>query len=115
MTSFLLPPGIFLLIGMGALILSVKIKRNIFLPVQSIFLLLIYLLSIRPISDWCLSPLEDQFPLRDDSFLSAQYIVILGGGSINRFDNLTLSSDATKRVVEGYILHRKTGLPIILS
>lgn len=76
---------------------------------------LLYLISIRPVSDALLRPLEQSYTQPEKGISGADYIVILGGGTVYRENNVTLGTDATKRMVEGYLLQKKTGLPIIFS
>jgi uncharacterized SAM-binding protein YcdF (DUF218 family) len=115
MTLLLLPPGIFLLLGGISLYFSVKKRSKTAFFFQITLLGLLYFLSIRPVSHWLLSPIENQFPSGKAISDKTQYIVILGGGSVSRNGHQSLSSDGMVRVVEGYILHKQTGFPVILS
>jgi uncharacterized SAM-binding protein YcdF (DUF218 family) len=117
-TVFLFPPGCIIL-GLLILLILVPRRKKIFVLLITVFL---YLLSIRPISDFLLRPLEDAYPP-----LSAetgrdwpQAVVVLGGGTIQGspeagagHDNLT--SDAVKRSVYAFTLRNKFSVPIIFS
>lgn len=72
--------------------------------------LLIYVLSIEPVKDALLTPLESKYPVPEK--FQADAIVVLGGGSYNTG---ILKEDSMKRLLTALIIHKKTGLPIILS
>ena len=77
--AWLLPPGLFLLVALAMLFLSYKTKKKFWLIVP---LLVIYLLSIRPVSSSIIKPLENCYVQPEITELnSAQAIVLLGGGS----------------------------------
>lgn len=114
-TSLLLPPGIFILPGVVFFFLNRKLSVRTFRILILLFTCLFYLFSIRPFSDALLRPLEESFSYSDQRNVNADFIVILGGGSVYRKENTSLGTDATKRMLEGYLLHRKTGLPVVFS
>ncbi len=60
--AWLLPPGLFLLVALAVLLLSYKTKKKFWLVLP---LLVIYLLSIRPVSDSLIKPLENGYPQPD--------------------------------------------------
>jgi uncharacterized SAM-binding protein YcdF (DUF218 family) len=74
-------------------------------------LLLLTLLSLKPISDALLGPLERQYPvLQTQDATNISYVVVLGGGhssapSIPLISQL--SNDSLKRLVEGIRIHRE--------
>ncbi len=110
----LLPPGLFILLG--AFIFSIKRENTRVRKGSLLFLLfLIYFLSTRFISDPLLSSLENRYSRPYPAEKKACCIVILGGGSINRSEGSTPAPDAAVRLMEGYVLHRQTGLPLIFS
>ena len=77
--AWLLPPGLFLLVALAMLFFSYKIKKKPWLVLP---LLVIYLLSIRPVSNSFIKPLESCYVQPDVTELeTAQAIVLLGGGS----------------------------------
>lgn len=107
-TSLILPPGVFILILLF-LAFFMRNKRIVFLIAIGSALFL-YLISIVPVKDILISPLEQSFSVTEK--LNADVIVILGGGSYN---SGFLKEDSLNRLFTGYLLHKKTGLPIILS
>ena len=115
-TYLVLPPGVFILILFFVFIFIPK-KKKIF-PLLS--LLILYLLSIQPVSDMLLKPLEDAYPPLSSEFKKdwPQAIVILGGGIIQGSPEAgqdTLTSDAIKRVVYAFSLRDIFNVPIIFS
>jgi len=117
-TSLLLPPGCFILVLLFFLFL---IPRR-FKPFLFLILVSFYLLSIRPVSDFLLKPLEDAYPPLSFEFDKdwPQAIVVLGGGSVQGSPEAgagrdTLSSDAIKRVVYALTLRDIFTVPIIFS
>lgn len=114
-SSFILPPGLFILPGVLLFFLHKKLSARFFRDFMLLMTCLLYLISIRPVSDAILRPLEQSYSQPDKVVSDVDYIVILGGGTVYRENNVTLGTDASKRVVEGYLLQKKTGLPIIVS
>ena len=115
--AWLLPPGLFLLVAFAMLFFSYKTKKKVWLIVP---LLVIYMLSIRPVSDSLIKPLENCYPQPDVSELnSARAIVLLGGGScggVKDFDGEgQVSAGAANRVLMSLRLHKALHLPIVLS
>ncbi|HEB09767.1 MAG TPA: YdcF family protein [Spirochaetales bacterium] len=115
-----LPPGIFILLLIFSLILlqfrKIKLLRiTIILTAATL-----YLLSIEPVKDALIMPLEDRYPaLQANSDIEADYIVILGGGTIGASPEEggrgSLSPDALKRLYYGAYLHKQYNLPIIVT
>ncbi len=115
--AWLLPPGLFLLVALAILFLSYKTKKKFWLIFP---LLVIYLLSIRPVSNSFIKPLENYYAQPDVTELnSAQAIVLLGGGSyggVKDFDGEgQVSAGAANRVLMALCLHKALQLPIVLS
>ncbi len=132
-----LPPAILIFILTAGVILlyrrCITAAKILLLTGLSLF----YLLSIEPAAMLFLSPLENAHkPLpgtKDQAPEQADYIVVLGGGTISSSPEAgadaaegdetaglyplrgTLSPDSLKRLVYGYELQRRYGLPIILS
>ncbi|NPB06387.1 MAG: YdcF family protein [Aquificae bacterium] len=102
----LLPPGLFIL---GFLLLAL-FTRGLVRRSALLFGLLLYLLSIEPFKDLLFYPLEA--PYRKPVYGNAQAIVVLGGGVYN---NGYLKPSSYRRLVTAFLLHRETGLPVILS
>ncbi len=104
---FILPPGL-LVIAFAVLGILTKIKLAKLIAFS--FALFVYLLSIEPIKDVLYKPLEEAYPV--PSKPEGDVIVILGGGAYNTG---ILKEDSTKRLLTGFVLHKQTDLPIILS
>ncbi|RMH06917.1 MAG: YdcF family protein, partial [Aquificota bacterium] len=104
----LLPP---LLLIVAFVIIGIKAKRDRFIRYLAYFFaLLLYLISTEPIKDMLYAPLEEKYYV--PSSFSADAIVVLGGGSYNTG---ILKEDSMKRLLTAFTLHKKTGLPLILS
>jgi uncharacterized SAM-binding protein YcdF (DUF218 family) len=116
-TAFILPPGCIIAV-LILLIFFVPRKIKYYLGIVTFFL---YLLSIQPVSDLLLKPLENAYPpfLSDINEYEFDSIVVLGGGTImgspEAVKQDTLSADAMKRAVYGFILSNKYPVPVIFS
>ncbi len=108
LSNLILPPGLFILVFLTVALLERKRRATYYICVISAILL--YLLSIEPVKDALLTPLEKKYPVPKK--FSADVIVVLGGGS---YSSGVLKEDSMKRLLTGTLLHRETGLPIILS
>lgn len=123
-TTFLLPPGCIIL---GLILITLLFPRQ---PkfIIGVFILLLYLFSIQPVTDFLLRPLEDTYPpLPADASLSnrgipddAEAIVVLGGGTVQGSPEAgsghdTLDTDALKRAVYAFSLRDRFPGPYILS
>jgi uncharacterized SAM-binding protein YcdF (DUF218 family) len=106
-THFILPPG---LLVIAFAVLGLLTKRKLAKFIAFSFALFVYLLSIEPIKDVLYKPLEEAYPV--PSKPEGDAIVILGGGTYNTG---ILKEDSTKRLLTGFVLHKQTDLPIILS
>ncbi|MFP3158581.1 MAG: YdcF family protein [Hydrogenobaculum sp.] len=73
--------------------------------------ILLYLLSITPVKDALITPLEHTYS-QPKGFLNANAIVVLGGGY---YKNGNLSGETVKRLLAGVYLSYKTKIPLILS
>ncbi|MCX7724194.1 MAG: YdcF family protein [Thermodesulfovibrio sp.] len=107
-TSFILPPGILVVIFL--LIAIFEKKRKLIRYMALFSALFVYLISIEPVKDFLLYPLEKSYSVSEK--LDADAIVILGGGfySIESF-----KEDTANRLLTGYRVYKKTKLPIIVS
>ena len=105
-TYIFLPPGIFIVILLLAGIFARKFSRLFFISA-----LLLYLLSIRPVSNALLSPLEN-YNHHDDIIPKA--VVVLGGGA-NPKDPIHATPEALKRVLLGIILAEKNNIPVVFT
>ncbi|MCX7738345.1 MAG: YdcF family protein [Hydrogenothermaceae bacterium] len=107
-TFMILPPGIFVILFLSIAFLRKKMRLASVISVASA--VSIYLLSIEPIKDLLLSPLEEKY--KRPKQLTGDVIVVLGGGSYNTG---VLTDDSLKRLLTGFILQKQLNIPIILS
>jgi uncharacterized SAM-binding protein YcdF (DUF218 family) len=117
-TVLLLPPGCIILL-LILLIFFVRPKIKFFLGLITLFF---YALSIQPVSDFLLKPLEDAWPpLSEDTDKAwPQAIIVLGGGTVQGSPEAgegqdTLSSAAYKRAVYAYTLRNTFPVPLVFS
>ncbi len=108
-TSLIIPPGVFVVLFLLIAFLAKKNSRRVYIA-SLVGAILLYLLSIGPVKDLLLLPLEREY--ERPSSLDADAIVVLGGGV---YGSGTLMGASVRRLMGGYILHRQTGLPLILS
>jgi uncharacterized SAM-binding protein YcdF (DUF218 family) len=118
--AFILPPGLFILLLVLALGLLRFRKKKAATAVLLAVAGLLYLLSIEPVKDTLILPLENSFaPLSESAGTGAGMIVILGGGvtasSPEEGGRSSLSPAALKRVYYGARLHKQRGLPVLVS
>ena len=102
-----LPPMLFILLFLLVAFLS-KSRLTSLLSFCGAFGL--YMLSVEPVKDFLYKPLENAYPVPQK--LHADAIVVLGGGSYNTG---VLKEDSMKRLLTGFILHKRYNLPLILS
>ncbi len=107
-TAFIIPPGIFIL---AFFILSFFLKSKKLKTISFGITILFYLLSITPVKDALITPLERTYS-QPEGFLNANAIVVLGGGY---YKNGNLSGETVKRLLAGVYLSYKTKIPLILS
>jgi len=101
--AFFLPPGlIYLLFFLSLILIFMKKKWGKRLLVFT--LVLFYLLSIMPVSNLLLKTLENKYPPLLTPPKDIKYIVVLGGGAINRDTQLPSTSrlgpSSTARLLE---------------
>lgn len=107
LSFLLLPPSFFILLFL--IIFSLSKRR--FINLLALFgALSLYLLSVEPVKDALYKPLEDKYPVPQSIDVDA--LVVLGGGSYNTG---ILKEDSMKRLLTGFILHKRHGFPLILS
>lgn len=115
----ILPPSSLLIIMVtGILLLRRKPRLAAILIIGGVAIL--YLLSISPVSDRLLKPLESSFPPpKDSSIISANTIVILGGGvrDLSWLDKKPAPTDSSiARLSHGITLYRQIpGAKLIIS
>lgn len=131
--SLALPPGVFIsittIIAFVLGIFHARLRRRMVLFLFLIPAILLLLLSLEPVADALLLPLEDRYPpiqvdgnLRPLDILGdtpVTHIVVLGGGinpaSPEAEGRGTLTPDSLKRTVYALGLHRRFGLPLVLT
>jgi uncharacterized SAM-binding protein YcdF (DUF218 family) len=106
-TSLILPPGLLIIIF---LFMAFCEKRKTLRFLGFISALFVYLISIEPFKDLLFYPLEKNYSI--PKTLHGDAIVILGGGV---YSLSSLTEDTSNRVLTGFLLYRKTKLPIIVS
>jgi len=104
----ILPPGIYIVLFLVIATLGRK-KKLVYMPAV-LGALSMYLISIEPVKDLLFLPLERG--LKQPSVVQGDVIVVLGGGAYN---SGYLKASSYKRLISGFLLHRRTGKPIILS
>lgn len=115
--AWLLPPGLFILVGILCLLVFFTTRKFRYLLLMPI---LAYLLSIRPVCTALIQPLENAYPQPAiEQCQAADAIVILGGGSVGGVPDVDgvgqITGFPANRILAGVRLHRKLNLPIILS
>lgn len=116
--SWLLPPGLFIVL---LLLLAIRLwKRNRKPSILVIGIaLLLYLFSIQPVSQLLLGELETVYAQPELTSVKGDVIVVLGGGATQSTPDLdgqgNLSGSAANRMLTAVRLHRLTGLPILFS
>jgi len=108
LTSILIPPGIFII---TFFFISFFVRNSKIKILSFGMSILLYLLSITPIKDALITPLEHTYS-QPKGFLNANAIVVLGGGY---YKNGNLSGETVKRLLAGVYLSYKTKIPLILS
>ncbi len=110
----ILPPAsLVIIMAAGFLIGSRRILGRLLITVG---FLLLYLLSISPVSDVLLQPLETGFPPWKDGSAKADAIVVLGGGVRDLAwleQPFEPSCSSKERVVRGITIYRKHRLPLV--
>lgn len=102
----IIPPGPFIILFIisGFLVNNRWLRFLLFISGISL-----YLLSITPVKDFSIYFLEKDYR---GIMCEGDIIVVLGGG-VNGSGEL--SEDAHKRLVKGYLIHKREDLPIIVS
>ena len=114
--SAILPPGIFIIVlAVGGLYLLRRSKGMGSLLLLSA--LCLYGFSIEPTKDFLMRPLEDAFPLNEET--KGDVLIMLGGGTYSGVPDLggkgSPSEDAIERMVCTYRLWRRLQVPVIVS
>ncbi len=116
LSAMLLPPGIFVLLLVVAILFLKKRLRTFLLAL----VVLLYVFSIEPVKDLFLLPLENAYPMPSWSNLQrVDAIVVLGGGALDNAPDLdgegSISADSLARVLGSYRLHATLRKPIIVA
>jgi len=116
---FLIPPGIIILILFISLLLILKNKKIVVSFLVFISMSSFYLLSIDPIKDKILIPLEDKYPFPNIQNLDCDVIVALGGGyypvSPENQNKPDLKPAVTRRLITTFKVWKVQHKKIILS
>ena len=113
------PPSLFIIILIPALLfLKNSRKKAVILIISDICL--IYFLSIEPVKNLILSPLENfAKPVTDSAVKDGDLVVVLGGGTIGsspeEAGSGSLTGDAFKRAMYGLYIAEKFKLPLLYS
>lgn len=115
-TFCVIPPGILIVF----LIISAFILKKRWRVFNVFLAIVIYLISIEPVKDMFILPLEDAYRVpSSESIKACDAYVVLGGGLNENAPDLTgdgqLGSESLPRVIDAYRLYRMEKKPIILS
>lgn len=120
--ALFLPPGLLLLLVVLAVVLAAVGKKRLALILACAGCSLVFLMSLSPVSDLLLRPLEGRYPPLDpaaEAAFRAEAVVLLGGGltpeGVGKSKGVALSQAAMRRAVYGARLARRLGVPIIAS
>lgn len=118
-SALLLSPLVFLLLaGAGAWLLAVK-RRRAGLVLAAAGVLLPVLLSVGPVCDLFLRPLERGYPPFPPDAPAVDAVVVLGGGVIagapDEGGASRLSNESQARLAYGLFLHKRTSAPLVVS
>lgn len=114
--SFVLPPGLFIILLLGLVIWLWKKNRRPALVLLGVTLLMYF--SMTPlVSDALIGGLERKYPQPDT--LQGDVIVVLGGGASSGTPDIdgegNLYGSAANRLITAVRLHKLSGLPILFS
>lgn len=120
LTYLLLPPGVIVVGLIAGIVLLYRRKQRIAVIFITASCALLFLLSLTPVKDALILPLENRFsPPAPEELNRAEAIVVLGGGVVEHSPaqggNTCLSPTSLKRVVYGYTLYKKLKVPVILT
>jgi uncharacterized SAM-binding protein YcdF (DUF218 family) len=109
------PSSLFILMAIGLLIFKRHRRAGYILLISGLSLL--YILSLSPVSDLLLRPLERAYSVLINENISADAIVVPGGGSVDlRWMGVgpDPSAETGMRLMKGVELARKLNLPLVL-
>ena len=116
-TFWFLPPGVFIVLLFFSLIFY---KKSLVSKILIGFALVgIYLLSIEPVKNLILSPLENEYPFPKMQNLNCKFIVVLGGGEIDgspaEGGKATVKPQVAKRLFEAFKVWKDLKVPVIVT
>ena len=118
-TFLFLPPGIFIVLILIGIVLLLINKRKIGIVVLTLTAILIYLLSIEPVKDRILLPLENAFPYPGKAELNCEAIVVLGGGKISHSPEeggkTAVKPQVAKRLYTAFKVWKEIKKPLVVS
>jgi uncharacterized SAM-binding protein YcdF (DUF218 family) len=124
LTYVFLPPGLFVLLVAASAVLAGTGKKRAATALASACAGILLLLSLGPVSDALILPLENAYPPLDASrdsaaIASASHVVVLGGGSVGRSPEEgrggSLNDESEKRFLYGVRTAVNFGKPLIYS
>ncbi|GAB6076328.1 YdcF family protein [Desulfurobacterium crinifex] len=118
-TFLFLPPGIFVVLILIGIVLLLINKRKIGIVILTLTATLIYLLSIEPVKDRILLPLENAFPYPSKTELDCEAIVVLGGGKISHSPEeggkAAVKPQVAKRLYTAFKVWKRIKKPLVVS
>ena len=118
-TFLFLPPGIFVVFILIGIILFLLNRKKAGIVILTLTAILIYLLSIEPVKDRILLPLENAFPYPGKAELNCEAIVVLGGGKISHSPAEEMKAAVTpqvaKRLYTAFKVWKVVNKPLIVS
>jgi uncharacterized SAM-binding protein YcdF (DUF218 family) len=119
LSMVLLPPGSVVLAIVSALVLLVLGRRRLAVLLLAVSAALLYALSITPVMDALIGPLEGRYPDPAERAGECDAIAVMGGGLIERTtpdgSRVLLSHTSAERVNVAFRLWRDVRRPILLS
>lgn len=120
MTHLILPPGSFILLLLAILLFAGRLTQRMVRILLALVVALIYLLSIQPVADRLILPLENKYPPLAQLLAPApEAIVVLSGGLVDHSPELSgraaLGVSSLKRLMYAYLLARTYPCSVILS
>ena len=119
--AFLLPPLCLLLWGIGGLLLLKRRPRAGKL-LLGVMLATLWVISVPPVGEWLLLQLDEDSdlsrPVDVADFRGAQAIVVLSSGRYydsHEYQADSADADSLERMRRAAIVHRQTGLPLLLT
>ncbi len=115
--SFLLPPGLFILLMLAASFRFFIKKNHSAGAFCFLMAALLYASSLSPVSDYLLGHLESKYKI--PARIKGDVIVLLGGGIFDNVPDLTgtgaPSEDMYARIFTAIRLQKRLGVPVIIS